>query len=187
MLDEPAVPDELAFALARLRQSPSDDGAWRSIYRRLWPFVVAVAHRRVRDKGIAEDIAQDVFARIARYRPYDRIHEPEQFRAYVWRMAVNVANAYARSARRRKRGLQALWDWGARDPVAPEASDDRLVFEELLSLARDKVEPQDHALLGLLLEGRPLAEVASKLGLTYSAAGVRLHRLRHRLRKSLVS
>lgn len=182
------VADELGVALGRLRQSPSDDGAWRSIYRRLWPFVLAVAYRRVKDNGIAQDIAQDVFVRIARLRPYDRIKDPEQFRAYVWRMAVNVANSYARSARRRERGLNALWDWSGREPwVAPASSDDRLVFEELLRLAHDTVEPQDRKLLGLLLEGRPLADVASELGLTYSAAGVRLHRLRQRLRKYLVS
>ena len=187
-MPKPPVPDELAAALGRLRQSPSDDGAWRSIYRRLWPFVVAVAYRRVRDKGIAEDIAQDVFVRIARLRPYDRIDAPDQFRAYVWRMAINVANTYARSVRRRERGLKALWDWGGRDHlVAPAASDDRLVFEELLSLVHDVVEPVDRTLLELLLEGRPLADVASELGLTYSAAGVRLHRLRQRLRKALVS
>lgn len=185
---EPAAPDELAAALGRLRQSPSDDAAWRSIYRRLWPFVVAIAYSRVRDKGTAEDIAQDVFVRIARLRPYNRVDGPEQFRAYVWRMAVNVANSYARSARRRERSLKELWNWGGRDPpVVAAASDDRLVFKELLGLARDTIEPQDHRLLELLLEGRPLADVASELGLTYSAAGVRLHRLRQKLRKSLVS
>ena len=112
MLD-PVSPDELALALGQLRQSPSDEGAWRSIYSRLYPYVVAVAYRRVRDKTIAEDIAQEVFVRIARLRPFDRIDDPEHFRAYVWRMAINVAHSFARSVRR-ERDQQALWDQSGR-------------------------------------------------------------------------
>lgn len=186
MLD-PVSADELAVALGRLRQSPSDERAWRSLYGRLYPYVVAVAFRRVKDKGIAEDIAQDVFVRIARLRPFDRIEDPEHFRAYVWRMAINVATDYLRSARR-ERDHKALLDQGAGDAsVEPAGNEDHLIFQELVGLASDKLDPEELAMLQLLLEGRPLAEVATELGISYSAAGVRLHRFRRKLRTLLTA
>jgi RNA polymerase sigma-70 factor (ECF subfamily) len=186
MLD-PVSPDELALALGQLRQSPSDEGAWRSIYSRLYPYVVAVAYRRVRDKTIAEDIAQEVFVRIARLRPFDRIDDPEHFRAYVWRMAINVAHSFARSVRR-ERDQQALWDQsGSSASVEPAVSDDHLAFKELVQLASDSLEPEDRIMLQLLLEDRTLSDVATELGISYSAAGVRLHRFRRKLRKFLAS
>jgi RNA polymerase sigma-70 factor, ECF subfamily len=179
--------DPLTDALRRLQESPGDDVAWRSLYSRLWPFVIAVTYRRLKDKSVAEDVAQEVFIRLVRLQPFDKIGDSRQLRAYVWRMALNAASSHSLSERRRIRGLGALLEsFRSSDQVAESiVSDDRLLLEEALGLARAAIEPDDKKLFNLLLAGCSLGEAAGQLGLAYSTAGVRLHRLRQTLRKHL--
>jgi len=103
-------------------------------------------------------------------------------------MALNAASSYVLLEWRRAQGLRELVEWIRSSDTAPEstASDNRLLPEEVLSLAGAAIEPDDKKLFNLLLEGRSLGEAAAQLGLSYSTAGVRLHRLRHTLRKLLI-
>jgi RNA polymerase sigma-70 factor (ECF subfamily) len=185
-MNELGKPDELAAVVKRLAATPSDEGAWRSLYRQMWPFIVAVAYRRLRDKGMAEDVAQDVFIRLFQSQPQKEISDPSQFRAYVWRMTVNAANT-AFQKRRPKHPSDATFEELARLDVSdPSTSpDSRLYLREALGLVRDTLEPQDVRLLTLLLQGRSLSEVAKDLGISYSNAGVRLHRVRQTMLKLL--
>ena len=60
--ETPALADILS-TLARERQSV--DG-WDLLYRRFWQFVLTITIRSVRDEALAQDVAQDVFMRLAR-------------------------------------------------------------------------------------------------------------------------
>jgi DNA-directed RNA polymerase specialized sigma24 family protein len=56
-------------------------------------------------------------------------------------------------------------------------------MRDLQVLKRDLTE-EEQKLLGQLIQGLSLSEIADKLGISYTSAGVRLHRLRKKLRRS---
>ncbi len=74
----PATVDE---ALAKLREQRDDAPAWTCIYLEYWRFVVAIASSHTSDIALAEDVAQNVFIRIARYCQFEKFVEEKRFRA----------------------------------------------------------------------------------------------------------
>lgn len=183
-------PVPLHALVARLASSPADEDAWRALYRQTWPFVFAVVYRRLRGaKALAEDASQEVFLRLVRACPFERLRDPDAFRRYVWRVADNVARTYARRilARHAAEIPTPEAEIGARDVQRVDLVEEKLAAEELLRQVVGGIEPRDRELLRLVLAGHSLSEIAKATGVTYGSAAVRLHRLRQRLRKSLFS
>jgi RNA polymerase sigma factor (sigma-70 family) len=175
------VADSLSEALGRLAGSRTDEDAWETIYRRTWPFVFAISYRMMREAVAAEDVAQETFLRVARYFPFERIVDEKVFRFYIATIAKNAARD-ARRKRPREIPLDEL----------PEPEDSRHADEEAevastLDWLGRQLSPADYALFQQLIAGAPvaLASVAQDGGISYSAAAVRLHRLRGRIRKLL--
>jgi RNA polymerase sigma-70 factor (ECF subfamily) len=178
----------LATVLERLKASPADEDAWRSLYRQLWPFVIAVIYGRLRgtERKAAEDTAQEVFIRLLRTRRFDKIPDADALRAYIGRIAENAAKTHLRKVYAQESGKRDLAEWGRLEPsVEAFEVDGELRARELLDLAESMLEPKDRDLLRLILEGSSLDRAADRLGLSYSNAGVRLHRIRRKLRNAL--
>jgi RNA polymerase sigma factor (sigma-70 family) len=164
--------------LERLAADPSDEGAWTDLYRRYWPFVFAVAYRRCRGgRELAEDIAQHVFLRLLRARPFDRIQSPAALRSFLYVMTENAAKSHlARLLSRRESPLPDSFD----APVESSTETHWLIEQITRTLA-----PVDQRILALVAAGMGLKEVASATGLSYANTAVRLHRLRKLLRVRL--
>jgi len=61
----PGQKESIADALAVLAVSRRDETAWATLYKQMWPFVRAIAYRRLGSvEGLADDAAQEVFARL---------------------------------------------------------------------------------------------------------------------------
>jgi DNA-directed RNA polymerase specialized sigma24 family protein len=75
--------NSLKAAIERLASSSADEDAWRFLYREMRPFVLAILYRRLKDRATAEDAAQEVFLRVLRARPFEKVHDESAFRAYV--------------------------------------------------------------------------------------------------------
>jgi RNA polymerase sigma factor (sigma-70 family) len=173
---------DLEQALERLAQSRTDEAAWTALHNSLWPYVFAVAFRELKGAArAAEDVAQETFLRLVRSAPFERLEEPSDMRAYAAAVARNVARDTARREARlpmaeavSERGADLLGPLG---PQLPEGT---------LERARTLLEPQDVALLDLLIRGDDIRSVAATLGIRYGTAAVRIHRLRKRLRKLLM-
>jgi RNA polymerase sigma factor (sigma-70 family) len=180
--------DALTGVLDRLAVAPSDEDAWRSLYLQLWPFVIGVIHRRLRGnvRGAAEDAAQEVFIRLLRSRPFQNIRNADAFRGYVWKIADNVAKTHLQKIRKKDDSERAVAELDGNDRTfGPVEPNEQFVVEEALGAIQGQLEPQDNELLSLLLEGQNLGQVAGRLGVSYSTAGVRLHRLRKKLHNML--
>jgi len=178
--------DSLAPLLDQLRVAPNDALAWRSLYRRLWPFIMAVCYRLLKNRAMAEDASQEVFSRLFHSRPFEKITDAGSFRAYLKVMTLNVARNHLRSIRQDERGEHALAEWqGANQLVGSIDPDGRLLFRETIELVQKDLDPEEARLLQLLLGGLSVTDVAEALGLSYSAAGVRVHRLRQKVRNIL--
>jgi RNA polymerase sigma-70 factor (ECF subfamily) len=174
----------LSKILGLLAKSRTDEKAWASLYRQMWPFVIAIFYRQLGGiKEVAEDAAQEVFLRLVRSCPFGKLQNTDPFRAYVRRVAQNVARTYRyRFLKRAEREqemettLEEVVD--SKQPL-PE---DYLEQEQLLRSIIAQLDETDRQLIRLLAKDLSLLDVAKATGLTYTNAAVRLHRLRRKLR-----
>jgi RNA polymerase sigma factor (sigma-70 family) len=183
--------EALAQALRRLGRAPGDEGAWRVVVTALWPYAMAVSFRETRGReDLADDVTVEAFARAARAARLGGLlvglRSPASFRAYLRVLCRNEARrALAREARRPETSLEELEWEGGRGMVSPEVAEDRVVIEETLATILAALSNADRQLLLWAAAGHPLGEMARRAGISYGAAGVRLHRLRVRVRKIL--
>lgn len=104
----------------RLPEQSADDGlvvqarteraAFGLLYDRYYPRVARYCLRRLFDRALAEDVASDVFLRVAAHiREFSGRTETD-FRCWLFRIATNAVNGHLRQSRRR----QDLWEAAAR-------------------------------------------------------------------------
>jgi RNA polymerase sigma factor (sigma-70 family) len=156
--------------IASLSQDRGDPEAWKRLYQTLWPFVYASAFRALGgSREWSQDAAQDVFLKLLRYADFEKLQDPAAFYAYVRAICLNVSRSYLKTVTH-QRSLDEI-------PGLQSASD---ASHALSEFSRDLNEDEQE-LLQLLLEGFALSGIAGKLQVSYSAAAVRVHRLRLKL------
>jgi RNA polymerase sigma factor (sigma-70 family) len=149
---------------------------WSEVYRATFQDVVRYLHRKVWDVERARDLAQEVFVRALR-------HEPDEPRAWLFRVAGNLARDEARTVLRRKRHLALL----KHDPSRPDASpppDEGLLSRERWGRVRealDTLAERDRDILLLWDAGLSYREIAGAVDLAPGAVGTTLARARRRL------
>jgi RNA polymerase sigma factor (sigma-70 family) len=160
-----------------------DEDAWRVLFRHMWPFTVTVCGRLLGgDVDAAQEAAQESLARLARYAPFGDLQEPAAFRAYARTVCRRVVHA-----RYRERGATLLVSIESSEVLASDDLDPeqeagvKTLFESILA----ELDRDGQRLLRMTVAGYSLSEIARELGITYQAAGVRVHRVRKRLRKWL--
>jgi RNA polymerase sigma factor (sigma-70 family) len=137
------------------------------------------------DSELVSDWSQETFLRMLRYAPFEDLQDPAEFRAYLTSVAKNVARTSFKrrsTAGRLEREfhaaeLETVDAWGT-----AQATEELLELEDLFERALGRLPDEDRQLLRLLAEDRSLSEIAARLGITYQNAGVRVHRLREKLR-----
>lgn len=153
-------------------------------------------YRRLGDRQEAEDLTQEVFLRLYRYR--DRYRPRARFATWLFHIAQNVARNALRSRRRRavlrldtlqspREGIvqeTQLTDRGEEPSIPLERSELAQVVREAVSAlaGRQRVAVELHQ-----FEHRTYAEVAEKLDMTPKAAKSLLYRARNQLREALSS
>ncbi len=149
---------------------------WGEVYRSSFEELVRFLHRKVWDGERARDLAQEVFVRALR-------HEPENPRAWLFRVAMNLARDEARTVLRRKRHLALL-----RSEMEEE---ERVAGPEILVLAEEEwaqvraaleaLNDRDREVLLLWDAGLSYREIAEVTDLLAGAIGTTLARARRRL------
>jgi RNA polymerase sigma factor (sigma-70 family) len=176
---------EFARALKQLVRKPEDQEAWQTVFGYSWPTAVTTANwvfRGVVD--LAEDSAQSAFARILQYGDLHELQEPAAFLAYLKAVCRRVArDDLTRLARHTGHAsfeeLESVREFPATTPT-PEEQFAALEMEGELA---KELNENEKVLLQLLLEGYGVSEIQERLGLPYSAVGVRIFRLREKLAK----
>lgn len=141
----------------------------------------AVAHRILRDTGLAEDALQN--ALVLAWRRLPKLRDPDRFEAWIHRILVHAC--YDESQRSRSRAAIALVP-GAR-MSSPDASD-AIVDRDELERAYRRLSLEQRAVFVLHhYVGLPLVEVAEVLGIPAGTARSRLHYAILGLRGALVA
>jgi RNA polymerase sigma factor (sigma-70 family) len=150
---------------------------WAEVYRTTYGELVRYLHRKIWDAERAQDLAQEAFVRAMD-------HTPDNPRAWLFRIATNLARDEARLVLRRKKHLALLrteTEVGAASP--PTAS--QLLEEgermEAVRRALEQLGDRDREVLLLWDSGLSYGEIAEQTGLAPGAIGTTLARARQRL------
>lgn len=150
-----------------------DDG-FETLFRAEMGSVVATVWRITDDRAVAEEVAQDAFAKaLVRWRRVSRYDRPG---AWVRRVAIRDAVRAAERARRTQ-PLPADPAWMA----APAAAS----HPELVNAVRGLPAQQRAAVVLYYLEDRPTVEVADLMGCSEATVRSHLRRARHSLGERL--
>lgn len=150
---------------------------WAGIYQETYEELARFLHRKVWDEERAHDLAQETFIRALQ-------HEPENPRAWLFRVAANLAKDEARMVVRRKRHLTLLkTDAEVATPPTPQPDEalEEKEQSERVRLALEALGERDREVLLLWDAGLDYHEIAAQTGLAVGAIGTTLSRARKRL------
>lgn len=170
--------------LDRLR-GPDARAAWDRFARVYAPLLLAWAKAWGLHDADAADLAQEVLVKVmAQFPRYDpRAGAP--FRGWLFAVAKNAcADFRAARATRPLPGANGLSDVPAPEPSADDYRA-HVVRAALAAIRSDFAEPTWAAFAGLMLDGRPAAEVAAALNTSPNAVYLARHRVLTRLRAEL--
>ena len=188
-IDLASATDQEVVVLARHGQ----EAAYRELVRRYERPVFSLVYRMVRDRELAEDLAQETFVKalnaIESYRPEFK------FSSWIFKIANNAAIDQLR-----RRELDTLSLDGSPHAETPEAIEatalqigDRqeTALEEVearelggeIEIAIARLRPEYRSCILLRhVEGRPYEEIAEILGLPLGTVKTYIHRARNELR-----
>jgi RNA polymerase sigma-70 factor (ECF subfamily) len=176
--------DELAPVVAAARTG--DRAAFDELVRRTYRDTLQLATRLAGDEHDARDIVQDTYLRA--YRGLRRFRGDSRFRTWLFRITVNCASSHQSRARRHHH-LTIASDDSARpavDAVVADTGAERLSLRADLEAALAALAPKLRAVVVLRdVYDLPHDAIAAELGISPSAAKVRLHRARQQLRERL--
>jgi len=179
-------PPEIARYVEAARRG--DHEAFEQLVRLTYRDTYTLAFRLTGNEEDARDVVQETYLR--KYRSIGRFRGDAQFSTWLYRITANcAASVSARSARHRHAELvpetQVLDPRAEHDPVQhADAANLRLNLEAAIA----ELPPRLRQVIVLRdVYELPHDQIAAELGITESAAKVRLHRARRLLRERLFS
>ena len=178
--------DRVDLAELVVAAQQGDDGAFEALVRATHAETYTLAYRLTGDDEDARDVTQDTYLRA--YRALDRFRGDARFQTWLYRITANSAsNLLGQRARHRH------------DELTEEApvADDRIHIDPVARAEGDALRHHLTEALRRLPTGLrqvvvlrdvydlPHDAIAQELGISVTAAKVRLHRARRRLREDL--
>jgi len=180
----PPEAPELAALVARAREG--DREAFDELVRLTHADTYTLAYRLVGNEEDARDVVQEAYLRA--YRGLGKFRGDARFTTWMYRITANCAATYLG---RRSRHRHEVLDDSV--PVAdprtdhdPQLRADAADLRNRLAEALDDLPPRLRSVVVLRdVYDLPHESIAAELGISESAAKVRLHRARNKLREQL--
>ena len=178
------MPEELASLVAAAQEG--DRSAFDELVKATYAETYTLAFRLTGDEEDARDVVQDAYLRA--YRGIKKFRGDAQFSTWLYRITANCANTLL--VKRSKHDHDDIDDEITFvDQVVsrnPEASSDSTELRHRLVDALQTLPPRLRAVVVLRdVYDLPHEDIAEQLDITTSAAKVRLHRARKKLRSQL--
>lgn len=161
--------------------------AFDELVRQTSAATYTLALRLVGNAEDARDVTQEAYLRA--YRGLATFRGDAQFTTWLYRITANCASSYlGRRARHRHDDLTDDLPVASTDPAGdPQSRGEVAALRDELIVALRRLPPKLRAVVVLRdVYDLSHAEIAEELGISESAAKVRLHRARHRLRETLL-
>lgn len=137
-----------------------------------------VCHMYTNNKGEYEDLFQEILLQL--WQGYPRFKGDAKISTWIYRVSLYTSIS---SIRKKKRSAgEAIYD---QIPEVPESADP-YQFENLRA-AIDMLSTTDRALVMLYLEEKPYKEIAEVMGMTESNVGVKINRIKKRLKEIIIA
>jgi len=151
--------------------------AFATLYERYYRLAVGLAHCRLRDVHLAEDVAQEAFAIAC--RDLTKLRKPEMFSQWLGTICRHTASQLAS----RRLDLEVSTEL-TESKERRQATEDRLDIDSAL---RQLDELSREVVVLHYFSELSHAEIATALGLSSAAVHGRLQRARHKLARKLSS
>jgi RNA polymerase sigma-70 factor (ECF subfamily) len=191
-LDLLNLPDADVVALAQQGR----DSAFRELIRRYERPVFSLIFRMVRDRELAEDLAQDTFIKVLNH--IDRYRPEFKLSSWLFKIANNVAIDHLRRRQLDTVSIDGSPHAQSADAIEATSFDvvdqqetalDELEARELgtaIERAITSLRPEYRSCIMLRhVEGRSYEEIAATLDLPLGTVKTYIHRARHELRRQL--
>jgi RNA polymerase sigma-70 factor (ECF subfamily) len=163
-----------------------DRPAFDALVRVTYADTYTLAHRLTGDDDDARDVVQETYLRA--YRGLARFRGDAKFSTWLYRITANCASTHL-DRRRRHRHEELADDLVVGDPVAahdPVHRAEQAMVRDRLEVALRALPPRLRAVVVLRdVYDLPHEAIAAELGISESAAKVRLHRARRKLREDV--
>ena len=186
------LPDADVVALAQQGR----DAAFRELVRRYERPVFSLIFRMVRDRELAEDLAQDTFVKVLNH--IDRYRPEFKLSSWLFKIANNVAIDHLRKRQIPTISMDGSPHASTADAVEATtlqiADNQESALEEMesrelgsaIETAIANLRPEYRACIMLRhVEDRSYEEIAATLDLPLGTVKTYIHRARHELRKAL--
>ena len=160
---------------------PDDQVAFERVYQEHFEAIYAYVIRRAASVDTA-DLVSDIFG--TAWRRIDDVPDPPEDKLWLFGVARRVVSQHNRGNSRRKR-LHVKLGRSVSSVVTEVPAETSDLEERVLSLI-DGLKPDDRELVTLIVwDGMTHAEVATILGCSANAVGIRWHRALKRLRRDI--
>ena len=180
------MPQDVELSELVVAARDGDQLAFEQLVKATYAGTYTLAYRLTGDEEDARDVVQESYLRA--FRGLKRFRGDAQFTTWLDRITANCASTHL--GRRTKHRHDELLD---DSPIAetnpdfdPEARSDATALRERINVALRDLPPRLRAVVVLRdVYDLPHEAIAAELGISESAAKVRLHRARRKLRENL--
>ena len=149
------------------------------LFTRHSPKAFALCYRLVGNAEAADDLVQDAFLRVLRYRASFRAEA--RFTTWLYRIVRNVCMDYLKASSRAGELERQIAAQGDELDSAPAVDDSRL---SVLRAALERLDPDKRELLiAARIDGLGYAQLAERFGASEGAIRVRVHRAMGELKR----
>ena len=180
------MPHDVELSELVVAARDGDQLAFEQLVKATYAGTYTLAYRLTGDEEDARDVVQESYLRA--YRGLKRFRGDAQFTTWLYRITANCASTHlGRRARHRHEELLEDSPIAQTNPdLDPEARSDASALRDRLNVALRDLPPRLRAVVVLRdVYDLPHEAIAAELGISESAAKVRLHRARRRLREHL--
>jgi RNA polymerase sigma-70 factor (ECF subfamily) len=177
-------PEAMAELVARAQAG--DEQAFEDLVTATYVETYTLARRLTGNDDDARDVVQEAYLRA--YRSLDRFRGEARFSTWLYRITANCASTHL--GRRRRHRHEELVDElvvvEARPDLDPSARAEASDLRDRVAVALEDLPPKLRAVVVLRdVYDLPHEAIAAELGISESAAKVRLHRARRKLKDRL--
>jgi RNA polymerase sigma-70 factor (ECF subfamily) len=180
------MPQDVELSELVVAARDGDQLAFEQLVTATYAGTYPLAYRLTGDEEDARDVVQESYLRA--FRGLKRFRGDAQFTTWLYRITANCASTHL-GRRSRHRHDELLDD----SPIAetnpdldPQARNDASALRDRLNVALRQLPPRLRAVVVLRdVYDLPHEAIAAELGISESAAKVRLHRARRKLREHL--
>lgn len=166
------------------RARKGDDAAFEELVRETYAEMYGVAYRLLGNEDDARDVLQEAYVRV--YKSLKKFRGDSALSTWLYRITANAAYTYMRKRQKHRHDdLERVEEPESTTLLPEDASQNSDLRDELKDLLLTLPPDQRVVVVMKDVYDLPHDEIADELGISVTAAKVRLHRARKRLRAAI--